>query len=52
MKYIFGLIALLVATKLALNTPDVMNLFNNNKELIVAVALTVASRPFLKRIFD
>ncbi len=52
MKYVLGAIALLVATKFVLTTPEVMNYFSHNKELIVAIALTLASRPVLKRIFE
>lgn len=52
MKYIVGLIVLLVASKFIMTTPDVMSYFNNNKELVMALALTLASRPLLKRIFE
>ncbi len=52
MKYLIGLIVLLVASKYIISTPDVMSYFNTNKELVMALAITLASRPLLKRIFE
>ncbi len=52
MKYLLGILALLVGTKFVLTNPEIMTLLSNNKELVVALAITLASRPFLKRIFD
>lgn len=52
MKYLIGLIAILVASKYAISTPEALSYFNNNKELVMAIALTFASRPLLKRIFE
>lgn len=51
MKYLLGIVALLVVTKFALTSPDVMFYFNGNKELLLAIAITLASKPLLKRIF-
>ncbi|WP_195758380.1 hypothetical protein [Kangiella sp. HZ709] len=52
MKYLLGIAALLVISKFALSNPQAVTYLNDYKELLMAAALTLASRPLLKRIFE
>ncbi len=52
MKHIIGIIALLIIIKHAMASPQLMGYVNHNQDLILAIALTIASRPLLKRIFE
>lgn len=52
MKYVVAIIALLIGYKYVANNPEIMAMLTDNKELIAALIITIASRPFLKRIFD
>ncbi|MCW8856795.1 MAG: hypothetical protein OQJ95_05475 [Kangiella sp.] len=52
MKYILVIVAALAGIKFLADTPYFAQLFAENKELCVALLLTIASKPLLKRLFD
>ncbi|MBD3667376.1 MAG: hypothetical protein HUJ16_05415 [Kangiella sp.] len=52
MKYILVIVAALAGIKFLADTPYFAQLFAENKELFVAFALTIASKPLLKKIFE
>lgn len=52
MKYILVIVAALAGIKFLADSAYFAQLFAENKELFVALALTIASKPLLKKIFE
>ncbi|NVK22822.1 MAG: hypothetical protein HWD86_09910 [Kangiellaceae bacterium] len=52
MKYVLAIVALLIGYKYVAGNPEIMTMITNNKEIIGALVLTIASKPLLKRIFE